>query len=273
MSGQSRSLSSAGALASARAAHDQIVSEQNNLFIYGLVKQALDSLGGTVPPWTAEAWALRADVLVSDYLHRWNGAGPAQLDEAKYAVDQALALDGTLALAHYACGFVKRARGRHDEALAAFDQAIKFDSNFARAYAQKANELINIGQPGQAPPLVQTALDLSPFDPSIAMFYWIMGRAYFMAGFYRDAITWLEKSVDARPTVWYNWIYQAGAYALLGDIANAQTVIANFRAQSNTFAAYTLAKVIDNEKANPNDNPVVKTGRDNLHRGLQDSGF
>jgi adenylate cyclase len=260
------------ALARARAVHDQIVSPENDRLIYDLVKQALDSLASATPPWAAEAWALRADVLVSDYLHRWNDAGLEQLKEAQDAVDRALALDSTLAFAHYVCGFVRRANGRHQSALDSFAEAISFDRNFARAYAQKGNELINLGRPGEAPPLVQKAIDLSPFDPSIAMFYWIIGRAYFMAGFYRDAIPWLEKSVMARPTVWYSWVFWIGAHALLGEIYKAEDVLLRFLARPR-FANYTLKTIIDNEQANPNDNQLINTGRTNLHNGLLKVGL
>jgi tetratricopeptide (TPR) repeat protein len=155
--------------------------------------------------------------------------------------------------------------------LAAFDQAIARDPNFARAYAQKGNELINLGKPGEAPPLVQTAIRLSPFDPSIAMFYWIIGRAYFFAGFYQDAIPWLEKSVNARGTVWYNRTYLASAHALVGDIDNATAVLNEFVAQ---FPKYnTLEKIVDNETANPNDNETIKLGRSNHHNGLVTAGL
>lgn len=269
---QTANLNAARALASARAAHDRIVSPENDAFILSLVKQALDSLGDATPPWAAEAWALRADVLASDYLHRWNDAGEAQLDEAQHAVDRALELDPDLPLAHYVLGFVKRARGLHDQALAAFDRAIELDGAFARAYAQKGNELINLGRPGDAPALVQKAIDLSPFDPSIAMFFWIMGRAYFFAGFYRDAIGWLEKSVDARPNVWYNRTYLASAHALLGDTVNAQAALNDLLAQPQ-FASYTLEKIIANEAANPNEHDAVKTARHHHHNGLLAAGL
>jgi len=272
MSEQTGNANAVRALARARAAHDQIVSPENNLFIENLVRQALDSLGSATPPWLAEAWALLADVLASDYLHRWNNAGQAQLDQAEAAVNKALGIDDSLALAHYAYGFIKRARGLHAEARDEFDRAIALDAHFARAYAQKGNELINLGRPGEAPPLVKTAIALGPFDPSMAMFYWIIGRAYFFAGFYQDAIPWLEKSIEARGTVWYNRTYLASAHALVGDMGNATTVLNDFFAQPQ-FANYTLRKVIENETANPNDNETVKLGRSNHHNGLLTAQF
>jgi adenylate cyclase len=270
MSEQTANPDAVRALAHARTAHDQIVSPENDRFIRDLVRQALAGLGGATPPWLAEAWALLADVLASDYLHRWNGAGTDQLDEAQYAVDQAFAIDDRLALAHYACGFVKRARGLHQDALAAFDRALELDSDFARASAQKGNELINLGRPGEAPALVQKAIELSPQDPSLGMFYWIMGRAYFFDESYDAAITWLEKSIEARPTVWYNRLYLVSAYALQGDVGKARDVLENFRGR---FPGYTLARVIENEHANPNANEIVVSARGEFHAGLLAAGL
>jgi tetratricopeptide (TPR) repeat protein len=100
----------------------------------------------------AVAWALLANVLISDYLNRWNEAGTGGnlgdnlLTDAETAVGKALNLDDTFALAHYANGLVLRARGRCTEALHAFERAINRDSTFARAHAQKGSELINDGQ-------------------------------------------------------------------------------------------------------------------------------
>ena len=143
----------------------------------------------------AEVWALLADLLISDYLHGWNGAGPRELVQAEQAVEHALTLAPGLAMAHYANGFVQRAKGQHQEALAAFERAIGCDPEFTGAYVQKANELINVGRPQEAPALVDEAINRSPDHRSIGTFYWIRGRASFFAGDYAAAIPWLAKSV------------------------------------------------------------------------------
>ena len=127
----------------------------------------------------ALGWAWLADVLVSDYLNRWNGAGMEQLDQAETAVQHAVAIDPDLGLAHYADGFIHRAKGEHQAALVSFNRAIEINPNHARAYAQKGNELINIGRPADAPPLAEKAIKLSPRDPSIGVFYFIIGKVFF----------------------------------------------------------------------------------------------
>jgi adenylate cyclase len=218
----------------------------------------------------AHAWALLADRLVSDYLHGWNGAAARELAIAELAVAEALKIDPRLAVAHHASGFIHRARGRHQEAHSAFHRTTQSDPDFARAHAQKGSQLMYLGQPARTAALVDEAIRRSPNDPSLYIFYWIRGRAAFFLGDYDEAITWLQKSIDQRKTVWYSWLYLASAYALKGDIGTAQTKLREF---DSLFPKYTVAKVSKNEKSNPNSHPVVVAGRQKFHEGLRRAGM
>jgi adenylate cyclase len=223
-------------------------------------------------PRSAEAWAWLADLLASDYLNVWNDAGRDQLKEAELAAQQALSIDQNLALAHFARGLVHRGNGEHQAALDAFSAALKLNPSFARAYAQKGAQLVNLGQPDAAPPLVEKAIALSPRDSSLGTFYWIIGRAHFFAGRYHDAIPRLRKSVEMRPNLWYNRLYLVSAYALVDDIDEAAKILSEFNSDRK-FSGYTLKRVIESEEANPNNNPVIVSGRENFHRGLLKAGM
>ena len=163
-------------------------------------------------PSSAKSWSQLANVLIYDYLNRWNEAEKdaagrtALLRQAEDALQRALALDPTIAMSHLADGFIRRAKGDHQGALKAFDRALTLDPNLALAYVQKANQLTLIGRPEDAPLLVWKAKRLSPRDQSIAVFDWVEGRAYFMMGQYDEAIRSLRKSVEARPTLWFSRI-------------------------------------------------------------------
>ena len=54
-----------------------------------------------------------------------------------------------------------------------------------------------------APALVDKAIKLSPLDPDLGRFYWIMGRAYFTQGKYDKAIENLQPSIQLRPPTWF----------------------------------------------------------------------
>ena len=245
------------------------ITPEHTLAARRLLEQAVG-----LDPKSAESWAWLADLLASDYLNRWNNAGTAQLEEAERAVRAALALDPYSYLAHFAKGFIYRAKGENAAALDAFAQALRLNHNFARGYAQKANEVINLGRPDEAPPLVEKAIRLSPRDPSLGVFYWNLGRANFFANRYRAAIPWLHKAVELRPNLWHNWLYLVSAYALVGEDREARKILAEFNAhQLYRDRRFTLGTVEDYERANPNENPVIVEGRKKFHEGLLRAGM
>jgi tetratricopeptide (TPR) repeat protein len=226
------------------------------------------------------AWGLLANLLISDYLNRWNEAsddpagGSLLLQDAEYAVDKALAIDPDFAVAHYAKGLIHRANGDRDGALAEFDAAIARDADFARAYAQKASELINAGQPDDVLRLLQRAIELGPRDASRGMFHWNIGRAHFFAARYDDAIRSLKTAVRQRPNLWHNWLYLASAYALSGKDTQARKTLDGFEAREEfRNPKVTLARVRMYEKANPTTDAFVREGRRKFHEGLLQAGL
>jgi len=245
------------------------ITSEHTLAARRLLEQAVG-----LDPKSAESWAWLADLLASDYLNRWNNAGRAQLEEAERAVREALVLDPYSYLAHFAKGFIYRAKGENPAALDAFAQALKLNHNFARGYAQEANELINLGRPEEAPPLVEKAIKLSPRDPSLGVFYWNLGRANFFANRYRAAIPWLRKAVELRPNLWHNWLYLVSAYALVGEDEEARKTLAEFNSHHlYRDRKFTLATVKDYEQANPNENTVIVEGRKKFHESLLRAGM
>jgi hypothetical protein len=52
-----------------------------------------------------------------------------------------------------------------------------------------------------------------------------MGRAYFYAGKYGDAIPWLQQSVEGRGNLWYHRLYLVSADTLAGDRDAAAEVL------------------------------------------------
>ena len=223
-------------------------------------------------PQSAEAWGWLAEILVMQYVHRWNNVGSPELKEAEDAARKALAIDPNIGQVYYAEALVRRAKGEHDAALEAFTRAFELDPSLTRALAEKSNELTLVGRPAEAPALIETAIKLSPLDPSLGGFYWIIGRAYFYLGNHSEAIPWLRKSVVLRPNDWYNRLYLVSAYALDGQTDDAKKVLQEFYSYPR-FTGYTLQKVASDEKATPNDNKLVVAARQKFHEGLQIAGM
>lgn len=120
-------------------------------------------------------------------------------------------------------------------------------------------------------PLIEAALRIShPQSSARPMFCWYMGRAYFYAGKYGEAIPWLQQSVEGRGNLWYNRLYLVSALALAGDRDAAAEILRAFDAE---FPNFTLARVIASEQTNPNDNPIVVAARHEFHDGLLRAGM
>lgn len=217
----------------------------------------------------AETAALTATTVLCQYLNRWDDAGPAEIAIAEAAISQALNYNPELFLAHYAQGFLCRTRGEHQAGLAAFERTIANAPEFARAYAQKGEQLLYLGRFAEAIAEVEKAIEKSRNSKVRGYFYWVIGRAYFFMEQYDDAITWLQRSVRNWPNVWYNRAYLVSAYALAGK-RGTRGVLNTFHRH---FPGYTLAQVIANEGATPDAHPAVVQGRERFHEGLRLAGI
>lgn len=217
-----------------------------------------------------ETAVIHATTVLCDYLNKWNDAGSEEVEKAEAAVLRALGSNPSHALAHYAKGFVHRTKGEHEAALHSFSETIKYAPDFARAHAQRGAQLLYLGRPEEAIAEVEKALKLSPRSAQRGMFYWIIGRARFFMRQYAEAIPWLRRSIRLWPHLWYNRLYLVSAYALSRKKAAASRALREFESQ---FPDYTLARVAQHERTNPNDNPFVVAGRGRFHEGLRLAGM
>jgi adenylate cyclase len=247
------------------------ITPQHNLAARKYLQEAVG-----LSPLSANAWSQLADVLMRDYLNRWNEAAKDTearqdlLKQAEDALQKAFSLDPTIAMNHMDDGFIRRAKGDHQGALDAFDRALALDPNLALGYAQKANQLVLTGRPKEAPALALKAIRLSPRDPGISVFYWVLGRAHFAMRNYDEAIIWLRKSVAER-SVWYSRAHLASAFALSGHAADADATLKEF---SSALPGYTLERIqkIYLEEI-PNKNPAFQETLQELYKGLQQAGL
>jgi adenylate cyclase len=218
----------------------------------------------------ADSSALSATSVLCDYLNRWNDAGSDEVTKAEVSVQHTLTMKPDHYLGHYAKGFLHRTRGEHDEALAAFTEAVKHNPEFARAHAQRGAELIYLGRAEEGIAEVENAIKIRPKSSSLGMFHWIIGRGRFFMGQYAEAIEPLRLSVRLWPNLWYNRLYLVSAHALLGNRAAARRAL---RAFDKQFPGYTLARVAVEERTNPNSGQFMVEGRRKFREGLESAGM
>jgi adenylate cyclase len=248
------------------------------LYINGVTAEHLLTAGQLLEqsvqldPNLAESWSWLAEILVTQYLHRWNNVGKEALEQAEEAIAKAVAINPNVAQAYYTQGLIRRAKGDQLGAFEALSRAVEVNPNLPRALAEKANQLTSLGRPADAPQLVEKAIKLSPRDPALGGFYWIIGRAYFVSGDYRNAIPWLQKSVALRQSDWYPQAYLVSAYALDLQKDEAKKALQRFN-DNPRFAGYTLQSIAEEMKVLPNDNPLIVSARQKVHEGLRIAGM
>jgi class 3 adenylate cyclase/TolB-like protein/Flp pilus assembly protein TadD len=222
-------------------------------------------------PDNARLLGLLAAWLTSDVLNGWNGAGNAEVERAEAAAKKAIGLDHNTPLAHHALGWVHRLRGNHQAALDAFNEAIKIDPNFASAYAQAANEMVFLGNAKGATQLAEKAIELSPKDPSIGVFLWVKGRAYFTIRDYEKAAEALQESARVRPNLWFTHAWLVAAYALTDRDAKAQQALDAFKQRHS--ARSDLDWITRYYKEDQYQNPTVQEALAELLNGLRKAGL
>ena len=97
-------------------------------------------------PNLAESWSWLAEMLVTQYLHRWNNVGKEALEQAEEAIAKAVAINPNIAQAYYTQGFIRRAKGDQLGALEAFSRAVEVNPNFAAPSRKSQPADLSAGQ-------------------------------------------------------------------------------------------------------------------------------
>ncbi len=117
--------------------------------------------------------------------------------DALEAAKTAVALDNKDAMAHLALGRAYGVRGvsDYDTAIVELSQAIELNPSSALAHFALGHTLTHIGRPDEALPEFEQAMRLSPHDPNLWLFQMILGFALILLKQHEQALDWLQKSV------------------------------------------------------------------------------
>jgi tetratricopeptide (TPR) repeat protein len=257
-------------VARAKALYAKEFTQDSTREMRAFLEQALGNAGELAPQASAEARALLADVIICRYLNHWDEGGETQLAAAEERIEEALQIAPDTVLAHFAKGFLHRARGQHELALAAFQKTLAYNPSLIPVHVQIGTELLYLGRPQEGLPHIERAIELAPGHPFRSVFHWNMGRILFLLAQYDDAIPWLEKSVSLQKDLWYTRLYLVSAYALTGKASEAKRALDEFNI---LFPNYTIARAIETEKVDRNPSLFVIVGRRNFHVGLRLAGM
>ncbi|HEY2610994.1 MAG TPA: hypothetical protein VGI94_09310 [Reyranella sp.] len=189
-----------------------------------------------------------------------------QIRAAEAAVTKALALSPDSADAHVTYGTVLFAMRAPERALREFEFAVSLESNLATAHGYLGLMKFFLGRAGDTRAHAVEAMRLSPRDPLLFHWYFIIGVADVYLGRVVHGLENLRKSVEINPNWGLSQFVLAGALALAGLLAEAAEVCAVARRLAPNF---TIAKF---RAEAVSDNPVYLAQREHFYKGLQLAG-
>jgi adenylate cyclase len=122
-----------------------------------------------------------------------------------------------------------RTQRRAEEAIPEYETVLAFNRNALETYVGLGWCNLLIGSTEEVVPLVEQAIRLSPRDPGIGSWYYLIGIVHLLQSRTDEAILWLEKARSdglGRPLP---HAYLASAYALRGETERAAAELAEAR--------------------------------------------
>jgi TolB-like protein/class 3 adenylate cyclase len=210
-----------------------------------------------------------AQALILIYRNRWD-PDPAQvLARADDAATRAIAAAPNYAPAHSVKAEVLGLANRFDAALATYERAIALDRNHAVAYVGRARNLILMGRAAEALAPVEQAIRLSPRDPDLYVWYFVLCHTHTHLARDAGAIEWCNKSVATGQTFYFAYVDLASAYAWRGQKAEAAAAVAELLKLRPGFTVQAL----EQEGSGASDNPAFRREYQRIIEGVRKAGL
>src|SRR5215510_289316 len=188
-------------------------------------------------PQYAEAYAFLGRTYDREWGLQWS-QDPQTLERALVLAQQAVALDDSSPLAHWALGVASLWKKQHDRAIAEIERAIALDPNDADSYWWLGAILGFAGRPEEAIGLIEKAMRLNPHYPPIYLFS--LGHSYYLMGRYEEAIATLKRVLNRNPDFLPAHLDLAIIYSELGREEEARAEVAEILRISPNFSLEVL---------------------------------
>ena len=165
------------------------------------------------------------------------------------AAMKALTLVPHNARAHVALANIFRSSNRPLQAISEVEQAISIDRNLAAARPLIGIAKIALGRSDEVEEHVVQAVRLSPKDHMMHAWCVVAGAANLFLGRDEDALSWLQRSIEANRSYPLPHFYRAAAFAHLGQLASARSEIETGLALDPTFTLHRFQNSAYSENA------------------------
>jgi TolB-like protein len=220
------------------------VTRDDNRTAQGLLDEAI-----AIEPDYAQALAVLAVSRSAGAHFGWEDPAIA-IPAAERAALAAVRADGDDPWAHFAVAAATLRAERFDDALSAFELALRLNPSFAMAHGYYGLVLSCVGRWQEGAAAARRALRLSPRDPFSAVYSAIAAYAEFAGGNYEEAIRLARESVRQRPDFPAGYRPLAAAAAMTGDMDLARAAVeAMRRVQPNVSLAWMAKYVLIKDEA------------------------
>jgi TolB-like protein/class 3 adenylate cyclase/Flp pilus assembly protein TadD len=194
-------------------------------------------------PASVEARSWLAIGLAARVLDGMADSAPGDVERAEGLVEQVLLAAPRNPRAHYAKGHLRRAQGRPEEAIPEYETALAYNRNWVFAIFALGHCKFLTGSIDETIPLVEKAIRLSPRDPSIDIWYMVIGGVHLVQSRTDEAILSLEKARGVNPAAPLTYGYLSAAYALKGEMKSAASALAEARRLSGDGTYSSIARL------------------------------
>jgi tetratricopeptide (TPR) repeat protein len=177
------------------------------------------------------------------------------LDRAQHTEQKAIALDGSLSIAHSILAAAYVQEGEDAQAVNEAERGIALDSNSAFGYLWLAEVLNNQYKSGEALAAVNKAMRLDPRNPENHFYLWEQGLAYAQLAQREKAVSVLKRFSASHPDHLWSRIILMEEYSALGDeedsLAEAVEVERAVAPHPNSAFGYSAMAELMNARARP----------------------
>jgi len=150
----------------------------------------------------------------NDARYGWAEFRAESIKMAEKNAQKAVEIDNSLDKAYALRGLIYLLKRQYEESLAQMERAITLNPNSAQNNSIMAGSLGLAGRWEEGIAYSKKSIRLAPIPE--ALYFWILGRAYFMTAKYNEAVEAFKKAVHVNPDYLIAHAFLAASYSSLG---------------------------------------------------------